>query len=428
MSTDPARFDKVLAEPPTKGYRGLLPLREPQKQPTPETDQALPLAPSTYRQRIEALLTVRARTSVQSILDACADPHVCVNNEGWFTLVNAAACRLLRCQTEELIGQNAREILNYSHPDGTPYSAAECPITAALHSGRQSQIDRVTFWRTDGYPLSVTCTTRPIVEGGRVVGAVVGFRDISDRLATEASQAKDLTEAQLLAKAHSESLAYVSHEIRTSLNAVLGLASFGAETTAEATTRETFAHIMDAGQVLLDILNNVLDLAKIEVGKLSISRVSFNPAWLVERAAELISAQVSAKGLTLRAEKDQHLPTTYLGDDSRLLQVLSNLLNNAVKFTSNGTITLWAGWENGLVLRVSDTGIGIAETQIARLFLPFEQASDLTQRYFGGSGLGLTITKKLVDMMGGEIRVQSSLGQGSTFEIRLPPTPVLTTR
>jgi len=263
-------------------------------------------------------------------------------------------------------------------------------------------------------------------EGGKVVGAVISFRDISLHLASEAAHARILAEAQQREKIRSESLAHMSHEIRTPINTVLGLAKLGMHETEGNKTHEILTHIAEAGQILLDTVNSVLDLAKIEAGKLRIQRIPFDLPDVIDRVVDLTAAHAHAKGLTLLIEEDPNLPTLYVGDDLRLSQVLVNLLGNAIKFTSYGTVTLWAGREEKtLVLRVTDTGIGMTEDQMTRLFTPFEQADDSIFQRFGGTGLGLTITKKLIDLMEGEIRVQSGLGQGSAFEVRLPTLPLI---
>ncbi len=419
MSIELALLSEVLPQQPPKG---LMTSNDTKKQHPLDVGRTRPTVPNAYQQRVAQLLTARTQAKIQPILDACADPLVFVDRDGWVGFVNAAACRLLHCQSDDLIGQDAGEFLNYSHADGTPYSAAECPITAALQSGRHSRIDHVLFCRTDGYPVPVTCATRPILEEGRVTGAVISFRDISDRLVLKADYAKKLTEAQQLVTAHSESLVHVSHEIRTSLNAVLGLAQLGIAGAEADRDRQTFSHILEASHFLLEILNNVLDLAKMEAGKLSVHRDPFQPHTLIDQIATQMAVQAEAKGITLRVEKDPNLPETCIGDDVRLRQVLVNLVNNAMKFTSRGTVTLSAGWEETsvLVLRVRDTGIGIAEIDSARLFVRFEQADDATQRHFGGTGLGLAIVRQLVDLMGGEVRVNSRVGEGSTFEVRIP--------
>ena len=431
MSIDPAWFDQELISRPTKSYVGLLTHQEPPQHHLTDgswTQQGL----SVRQQRLDTLLAIRTaelkatETRMQLTIDACPDPLAGVDATGRFTFINPAACDLLNYQAEMLIGRRARGVLHYSHPNGTPYSAAECPITAALRHGRPSRIDQLTFRHADGHPLPVACAVRPMQEGGKVVGAVISFRDISVHLASEAAHARILAEAQQREKIRSESLAHMSHEIRTPINTVLGLAKLGMHETEGNKTHEILTHIAEAGQILLDTVNSVLDLAKIEAGKLRIQRIPFDLPDVIDRVVDLTAAHAHAKGLTLLIEEDPNLPTLYVGDDLRLSQVLVNLLGNAIKFTSYGTVTLWAGREEKtLVLRVTDTGIGMTEDQMTRLFTPFEQADDSIFQRFGGTGLGLTITKKLIDLMEGEIRVQSGLGQGSAFEVRLPTLPLI---
>ncbi|MFO1418094.1 MAG: PAS domain S-box protein [Methylotetracoccus sp.] len=236
----------------------------------------------------------------------------------------------------------------------------------------------------------------------------------------ELARAKEMAEAASVAK--STFLANMSHEIRTPLNGVLGSAQTG-QRLPDITPRgrEIFAQILNSGRVLLAVINDILDFTKIEAGKLSVEAVPCDPAELVARVADNLRPNADAKGLVLSITTAPELPGMCLADPVRLTQILLNLVGNAIKFTEQGRVVVSARRDGDcLLFRVEDTGIGMTPDQIDRLFEPFEQADSSTTRRFGGTGLGLAITRRLVDLMSGEIRVESRSGQGSSFEVRLP--------
>ena len=227
-------------------------------------------------------------------------------------------------------------------------------------------------------------------------------------------------EADKLAQARSEFVANMSHEIRTPLHAILGLAQVGQRDCVGHQTRQQFMRIVESGQHLLGIINDVLDSAKIEAGKLSVEQIPIDPGQVIDSAITLCAERAFERGLDLRV-RESGLPSRCLGDPLRLSQVLVNLLGNAIKFTEHGAITLDARADHdSLRLSVSDTGIGMSTEQIDRIFKPFEQADSSTTRRFGGTGLGLSISAHLVRAMGGRIDVSSQAGVGTTFVVRLP--------
>lgn len=251
---------------------------------------------------------------------------------------------------------------------------------------------------------------------------VAVIRNITERRAMEEAREVALDEAERLARVRSEFLSNMSHEIRTPLNGVLGLAQIGCRQSEHGSkAHATFAQIVESGKILLRIVNDVLDFSRIEAGKLTVESLSVDLRKLLADAVTLVKEKASAKGLSVKVDVSPDLPARCLGDPLRLVQVLSELLANAVKFTAQGTVTLAAGRDGeGLFFRVSDTGIGMGDEQLKRLFLPFEQADGSSTRRFGGTGLGLAICQRLVTLMGGNVSVQSTPGQGSCFELRLP--------
>jgi signal transduction histidine kinase/CheY-like chemotaxis protein len=223
-------------------------------------------------------------------------------------------------------------------------------------------------------------------------------------------------------RAKSEFLANMSHEIRTPMNAIIGMTSIAKLSHDIERKNICLDKINDASSHLLGIINDVLDMSKIEANKLEFSPISFNFEKILQRAANVITFRVDEKHQHFSVRIDRNIPRFLIGDDQRLAQVVTNLLSNAVKFTpEQGSITLntrLVKAEDGLCtiqIEVSDTGIGISREQQGRIFTSFEQADSNTSRKFGGTGLGLAISKRIVEMMGGEIWVESELGQGTTF-------------
>ncbi len=222
-------------------------------------------------------------------------------------------------------------------------------------------------------------------------------------------------------QAKSEFLANMSHEIRTPLNAILGFAQIGARDSAGRAAEGTFRRILDAGRHLLAVINDILDFSKIEAGKLQLESRPFRLAASCNEAVGLVVGRAKDKGLSLFVRLDQNLPEWVAGDHFRIQQILVNLLSNAVKFTENGSVSLHVAYEHGCAnISVSDTGIGMSEEQLSRLFRAFEQADTSTTRNYGGTGLGLSISRDLARMMGGDISVGSRPGVGSVFTLRLP--------
>ena len=228
-------------------------------------------------------------------------------------------------------------------------------------------------------------------------------------------------DAESLARIKSEFLANMSHEIRTPLNGVLGLARIGYRENEGRKTQDSFERIIRSGSLLLKIVNDILDFSKVEADKLLVENVPLTLDHVLDDALAPVLEQARSKNLALSIDRAPNLPKACLGDPLRLTQILMNLLSNAIKFTEQGGVFVNAGCEDEmLVFRISDTGVGMTAEQIEKIFLPFHQADSSATRKFGGTGLGLSISRRLAGLLGGDIRVESRLGQGSTFELRLP--------
>jgi signal transduction histidine kinase/CheY-like chemotaxis protein len=236
-------------------------------------------------------------------------------------------------------------------------------------------------------------------------------------------QAKEsLEKATNASKAKSEFLSNMSHEIRTPINSIVGMTTIG-KNAADITRKDyCFSKIEDASKHLLGVINDVLDMSKIEANKFELSPIEFSFEKMLQRIAGIINFRISEKQQEFTVKIDKSIPKTLIGDDQRLAQVITNLISNAGKFTpEKGSIrldTCFLGEENGVCtiqVSVSDSGIGISKEQLENLFHPFTQAEMNTTRKFGGTGLGLSISKSIVEMMGGKIWVESEIGKGSTF-------------
>ncbi|MDD2729993.1 ATP-binding protein [Malikia sp.] len=224
----------------------------------------------------------------------------------------------------------------------------------------------------------------------------------------------------------SEFLANMSHEIRTPMNGILGMTALALETGLDARQREYLSIVKSSADALLTIINDILDLSKIEAGKFTVERVPFALKPLIDDAVRLVATPARDKGLALVCELAPEVPEVVLGDPTRLRQVLLNLLSNAIKFTAQGSVDLdvsvtrQADGSERLRFTVTDTGAGIAHEQQALLFQPYAQENDSTARHFGGTGLGLSICRHLVELMGGSIGFTSEPGLGSRFCFLLP--------
>jgi PAS domain S-box len=341
---------------------------------------------------------------------------------GLITEANARFGDIVGRPADTLVGADPMRL---THPDDVDESRKQL---ARLNAGR---IDgyrlNKRYLRPDGTPVWVSLAFAPVQVASEDAPRYLGIvEDISARMEMEDRLRQASAEAAAANAAKSEFLAHMSHEIRTPMNAVLGLAQVLEREQLAPNQRDMVERIRSAGQSLLAILNDVLDLSKIEAGQLRLEPRPFDLAALLANVDSLMGQAAHGKGLTLRIEPPALPPGLLLGDGLRIEQVLLNLVGNAIKFTERGEVAVRVRADEitdaALRLRVEvrDTGIGISADALARLFTPFTQADAGIGRRFGGTGLGLSICKRLVELMGGTIGADSQPGLGSCFWFELP--------
>jgi len=388
----------------------------------------------TKRKLAETQLSLRG-----AALDAAANAILITDRNGSIEWANPAFFAMTGYEATEVLGQNPRQLVRSGKQDPQVYRE----LWQTISAGRVWQ-GQLLNRRRDGSLYHEFQTITPVPDkDGEIRYFIAVKEDVTERVLADIELVKlrnhleelvaERTNDLLAARQHAESLtriksdflANMSHEIRTPLNAVLGLAQVGLRNSAGTPSNENFARILQAGELLLGIVNDVLDFSKMEAGKLSIEQLPVRLDLLITHASDLCTERALARGIQFRVSKAPDLPAACLGDELRLLQILLNLLSNAIKFTEQGSVMLEVYRQDAnLVFRVSDTGIGMSAEQLQHLFLPFEQADATTTRRFGGTGLGLVISKRLVDLMGGSIDVASTLGSGSIFAVSLPLTEV----
>ena len=324
-----------------------------------------------------------------------------------------------------MIGKPQHSLIHHSRPDGSPYPREECHIYAAFKDGVVHHVADEVFWRKDGSRFPVEYVSTPIIEEGQITGAVVAFQDISERKRMEELLIEKTRAAQIANKAKSEFLSNTSHEIRTPLNAITGFSKILLKMLKKKQINEKFEEflnlIIKSGNNLSEVINNVLDLAKIESGKVRVHKIGFDLRIVIKSLIAIFKYQALEKGINLNYYFDFQIKNYVFSDRVKINQIITNLLSNAIKFTDSGDVILEVKKSNDLLLfSVTDTGIGIKAERLNSIFKEFEQVDSSTTWTNRGSGLGLSICKHLVELLGGNISAESQEGKGSRFTVTLP--------
>ena len=377
----------------------------------------------------------RLAREVHLLLESTSEGVCGIDLEGRLAFINRCGAQMLGYSAEELVGRGMHPLVHHHHADGSFYASADCPIHGAVHRGQEVRADDEVFWRSDGTTIPVEYSCSPINEDGQVRGSVVTFSDITARKQAEVAlrEAKHKAEeaqaeAERANAAKSEFLSRMSHELRTPLNAILGFGQLLEMQPQTPRQRENVSHILKGGKHLLDLINEVLDIARIESGKLELTLAAINVAEVFAEAAALIQPLAAKRNVHVGQCVGRACAGAVQADRQRLNQVVLNLLSNAVKYNRpGGTVSIScepatpAGF---LRLAVSDTGPGIAPADLGKLFVPFERLG-AGGSGVEGTGIGLALSKRLVEAMGGTIDVESVPGRGSTFYMELPASGML---
>jgi two-component system sensor histidine kinase/response regulator len=370
-------------------------------------------------QKRAAVALAQARADIDRFFALSLDLMMIANDAGRFVRVNPAFERLLGYSPQELIGQ---PFTDFIHPDDLEPTLQR--YTEQTEGGKLNNFENQYRHNDGSYRWVLWSATA--TEDGLIYAT---GRDVTERREMEEALRATREQALEASRLKSEFVANMSHEIRTPLNGVVCMSELLLETELKRDQREYAEVALTSAEALMRVINDILDFSKIEAGRLDILHEDYSVETTVNEVCEIVGGKAHEKKLELAVSISPEVPPIVRGDSNRVRQVLVNLLGNAVKFTTDGEIVVRVGVEriphaiDRLRLEVTDTGIGIERDKLAGLFLPFSQGDATMTRKYGGSGLGLSIAKQLVDLMGGELAVESAAGEGSTFWFTLPCEP-----
>ena len=355
----------------------------------------------------------------RSLIESNIDALMTTDPAGIITDVNKQMEALTGCTRDELIGAPFKDC--FTDPD-----RAEAGIKRVLNEKSVTDYE-LTARTRDGKQTVVSYNATTFYDRNRTLqGVFAAARDVTERKRVEHELQQAKATAESASRTKSDFLASMSHEIRTPMNAIMGIADLLAQTSLSAEQDKYVQIFRRSGDNLLNLINDILDLSKVEASQLELEQTSFSLGDHLEKVIEMVAPRAQEKNLTLTCEIAPSVSNDLVGDPTRLRQVLLNLLGNAIKFTQTGRVSLKVEPDQDYPLTttlrftVTDTGIGITKDKLAAVFERFTQADSSTTRRFGGSGLGLTISKRLVELMGGRIWVDSEVDQGSIFGFAVP--------
>jgi PAS domain S-box-containing protein len=364
-----------------------------------------------------------SRQQMEAIFDSILEAVVVIDDHGLILQTNSITSHMFGYSSNEMLGRNVSILASAEHAD-----KHHGYLERYMQTGEAQIIGRARLLkgrRHDGqeFPMQLA-VSRVDVDGTTYFVGVIA--DVSERIEHERALGQARDEALKASRLKSEFLANMSHEIRTPMNGIIGMTDLALDAEDESERREHMQIVKSSAEHLLTIINDILDFSKIEAGKLDVERLAFDLHRTVAEAVGDFEFRAREKQLSLSCEIDAEVPQTIVGDPIRLRQVMLNLIGNAIKFTERGSVAVTLDVESGdtvqpmLRCAVRDSGIGIATDQIENIFAAFMQADASTTRRYGGTGLGLSISSRLVELMGGQMGVESKPGLGSTFYFTLP--------
>ena len=363
---------------------------------------------------------------VRAALDTMAEGLLVLDRKQNIVLANQSFAAIIGKAPDDIIGYRASDFpWQYDTDNGSDSRLS--PWESALKNGHGQLNEMIRLQREDGGRRTFKVNCAPIIGDGQTInGVLVSFDDVTQLEEKEVELRKSKEEAEQANRAKSDFLANMSHEIRTPMNAILGFTEVLKRGYGEG-ERDTARHlntIHSSGKHLLELINDILDLSKVEAGRIEVERIQCAPYKIIAELVNILGVKAQEKGISLSYEPDGELPEFIQTDPSRLRQIITNLVGNAIKFTDQGGVRIvprlaHEGESARFVVDVIDSGIGMDEAQIARIFDPFTQADSSITRRFGGTGLGLSISHKFAKALGGDISVRSQPGQGSVFTVSL---------